>query len=97
MAKIVVEVGQQIDGVTFRLSPKTRAFLSSRGMSLPPASSLFVAQETATDFTQYHGPLWNHVVMILTGLGETELRKLGGFEFVTPTDKKVLFESTTVG
>ncbi len=30
MAKIVVDVGEQMNGITFRLSPKTRAFLSPR-------------------------------------------------------------------
>ena len=96
MSKIVVEVGKQMDGATFRLSPKTRAFLSSRVPSPPPASSIFVSYETATDFKHYHGPLWKHVAMILTGLSESELQELGGFEFVTPTDNKVLFESTAV-
>ena len=57
MSKIVVEVGKQMDGVTFRLSPKTRAFLSSRFGNLPSPSSVFVSYETASNFEHYHGPL----------------------------------------
>ena len=93
MAKIVIEVGQQMDGATFRLSPKTRVFLSSRFKDLPPPSSVFVSRETASDFERYYGALGEQLAMILTGLGENELKNLGGFEFVTPADGKVVFES----
>jgi len=93
MAKIVIEVGRQMDGATFRLSPKTRVFLSSRFKDLPPPSSVFVSHETAFDFDRYYGGLGEQLAMILTGLGESELKNLGGFEFVTPADGRVVFES----
>ncbi|HMD98779.1 MAG TPA: hypothetical protein VKM93_15790 [Terriglobia bacterium] len=93
MAKIVVDVGEQMNGITFRLSPKTRAFLSSRLTKIAPPSSVFVSHETASNFENYPGPLWEHVAMILTGLSEKKLKELGGFEFVTPVGGKVWFES----
>jgi hypothetical protein len=93
MSKIVIEVGQEMDGATFRLSPKTRVFLSSRVKNLPPPSSVFVSREIPSDIEQYY-VLGDHLAMILTGLGENDLKKLGGFEFVTPVDGKVVFEST---
>ncbi len=96
MPKIVVEVGKQMDGATFCLSPKTRAFLRSRFKDSPSPSSVFVSYATASDLEHYRGPLWEHVVMILTGLNEKQLSELGGFEFVTPMDGKVLFESIPV-
>jgi hypothetical protein len=97
MPKIVVEVGEQGDGATFRLNPKTRVFLSSRFKNLRPPTSVFVSNETASDFEHYYGPLREQVVMILTGLGESDLQKVGEVEFVTPADGKVLFESSPVG
>jgi hypothetical protein len=96
MPRIIVEVGKQMDGATFRLSPKTRAFLRSHFEDLPSPSSIFVSDETASDFAHYHGPMWEHLVMILTGLNEKQLSELDGFEFVTPMDGKVLFESSPV-
>jgi hypothetical protein len=93
MPKITVDVGKQMDGATFRLSPKTRAFLSSRFKNLPPPSSVFVSYENASDFEHYHGPLWEHLVMILTGLDENQINELGGFEFAEPVGGKVWFES----
>ena len=98
MSKIIIEVGEQMDGATFRLSPKTRAFLSSRFKNLRPPTSVFVSNETTSDFEHYYGPLREHLVMILTGLGESDLQKVGGgVEFVAPVDGKVLFESSPVG
>ncbi len=93
MAKIIVEVGKQMDGVTFRLSPQTRALLSPRFRSEQVPASIFVSYETKSDFEHFHGPLCEHVVMILTGLNEQQLTNFGGFRFVTPTDDKVLFDS----
>lgn len=93
MAKIVIDVGQQMDGATFRLSPKTRVFLSSRFKNLRPPTSVFVSNETASDFERYFGPLREQLVMILTGLPESDLQELGEVEFVDPADGKVLLES----
>ena len=92
MAKIVIEVGQQMDGATFRLSPKTKVYLSSRFKDLPPFSSVFVSHEIEPDCSRYYA-LGEHIAIVLTGLGENELKNLGGFEFVTPADGKVVFES----
>lgn len=97
MSKIVIEVGKQMDGATFRLSPKTRVFLSSRFKNLRPPTSVFVSNETASDFEHYYGPLREQLVMILTGLGENDLQEIGGVEFVAPVDGKVLLESSPVG
>jgi hypothetical protein len=92
MSKIIVNVGQQMDGMTFRLSPKTRAALSSHLPSQSLPSSIFVSYETTSDLEHAHEPIWKHIVMMLTGLNEGQITKLGGFKFVTPTDDKVLFE-----
>jgi len=93
MSKIVVEVGEQMDGATFQLSPQTRAVLKSQQVSLPPATSLFVSNETRQDFERIYGPMSAQIVMILTGLPEKEVRELG-FSFVSPVDSTVLLESS---
>jgi len=92
MAKIVIDVGKQMDGATFRLSPKTRVFLSSRFKNLRPPTSVFVSNETASDFERYYGPLREEIVTILTGLRESDLQKVGEVEFLDPADGKVLLE-----
>jgi len=93
MSKIVIDVGREMDGATFRLSPKTRVLLSSRFKDMRPPTSVFVSNETALEFERYYGPLREEIVTILTGLRESDLQKVGEVEFVDPADGKVLLES----
>jgi hypothetical protein len=96
MAKIIVDVGQQMYGMTFRLSPKTRIALSSRSQSQSLPSSVFVSYETQLDLKSPHRPIWRHVVMMLTGLDEEQITQLGGFQFVMRPDAEILFESNAL-
>jgi hypothetical protein len=93
MTPIVVEVGKQRNGATFRLSPKTEVRLASRIPDWSPASSIFVSFDTSWDFDRLHGPMWTQIAMLLTGLSEEQIQSLGGFIFMIPTDKEVVFES----
>jgi hypothetical protein len=92
MAEIIVDVGRQMDGATFRLSPQTRARLTAQKMGSPLATSLFVTFPIREAFERHHGPMWNQIVMLLTGLSEDQIEALGGFRFVDPAGSEVLFE-----
>jgi hypothetical protein len=91
--EIIIDVGRQMNGATFRLSPQTRVRLTEQRLGSPLATSLFVTFTTRDAFESYHGPMWQQVVMLLTGLTEDQIEKLGGFRFVDPADSEVLFES----
>lgn len=93
MSQIVVEVGKEMNGATFRLSPKARAMLASRFPERSPASSVFVSFDARENFEHMHGPMWTQIVMLLTGLSEAQIQDLGGFTFVIPSDSEVLFDS----
>jgi hypothetical protein len=93
MFPIVIEVGKQTNGATFRLSPRTEAVLASQTSDWSPASSIFVSFDTQWDFDRLHGPMWTQIAMLLTGLSEEQIQNLGGFIFMSPTDKEVVFES----
>lgn len=95
MSQIVVEVGKQMDGATFQLSPQTRASLASEAGKQLPAASIFVSYGTRADFEKAQGPLWGHIVALLTGLSEDQIHRMGGFSVVSPTDNEILFESST--
>jgi hypothetical protein len=88
--EIVVEVGEQMNGATFSLSPKTRAYFRSSGYSLPGVSNLFVSNDTRKAFEQMYGPMAPQIVSILTGLPEAEILR-SGYSFVDPTTEHVLF------
>lgn len=93
MPDLVVDVGRQMDGATFRLSPQTRAHLATRKLGNPLASSLYVTFPAKGALENQDGRLWAPIVMLLTGLSEDQIEDLGGFRFVDPADTEVLFES----
>lgn len=93
MSPIVVEVGKQMNGATFRLSPKTEVMLASRIPDWSPASSIFVSFDTQWDFDRLHGPMWTQIAMLLTGFSEEQIQSFGGLIFMSPADKEVVFES----
>lgn len=93
MSPIVVQVGKQRDGATFRLTPLTEVMLASRIAGRFPASSVFVSFDSRWDFERLHGSIWSHIVMLLTGFDEAEIKELGGFRFVDPAEHEVVFES----
>ncbi len=82
-----------MNGATFRLSPKTEAMLAAKFPDWSPASSIFVSFDTQWDFDRLQDPMWSQIAMLLTGLGENQIQGLGGFVFMSPSDKEIVFES----
>jgi hypothetical protein len=94
MPEIIIDVGRQMDGATFHLSPRTSARLAEQKLGPPFASSLFVAFPTKGAFERDHSSMWTQIAMLLTGLTADQIEQLGGFRFVDPVaDREVLFES----
>jgi hypothetical protein len=93
MDKVVIQVGRQLDGYTFRLDPRSRAEIAE---SLPkplPATSVFVSFETREGLERVYGPMWQQVAILLTGLSEAQLGNLGGSVFIDAANGQALFES----
>ena len=93
MPEIIIDVGRQMDGATFRLSPQASARLAARKLGNPLASSLFVTFTTQEAFERKHGSMWTQIAMLLTGLTADQIEEEGGFRFVNPADRETLFES----
>jgi hypothetical protein len=92
---LVIAVGNQGNGATFQLTPKTRKMLESRfpGWSSAP-TSVFVSYNRQWDFKRMHDPMWSQIVMLLTRLSGEQIRDLGGFQFVSPADDdEIVYES----
>lgn len=91
---IEVAAGDQGNGAVFRLPPWTRIMLEERipGWSRGPAG-VFLEAERRWNFSLMRDPMWAQVVMLLTGLNEQQIQELGGFIFVIPISRAVLFES----
>ncbi|MFI5364729.1 MAG: hypothetical protein ACHQ4J_03820 [Candidatus Binatia bacterium] len=94
MAKIIINVGHQLDGYTFRLHPKSKAEVEASFPKRERASSVFVSYETHHAFAEMHGPIENHIVPVLTGLTAGEVQSVGGFAVVDPVNGKELLCSS---
>lgn len=74
-----IHVGLQRDGCAYELRPRSRDLVRSRFPHARPARSLFVGYDSQADFEAVHGPMWDQVALMLTGLTAEQLRGLGGY------------------
>jgi hypothetical protein len=50
------------------------------------SSVIHVSYDAQPDMEHFHGPIWGQVALILTGLTDEQLRRLGGVRFVDVHD-----------
>lgn len=89
---IRIRVGRQRNGTTYELAPKSRTALAEHfSNEIPPASSVFISHETRENFEFKYGPVWKHIVGILTGLSTEEIEEIEEIIFEDPQTSDVLF------
>jgi hypothetical protein len=94
---IHVRVGRQRNGTTYELAPESRAALAKRASTeLPSASSVFISHETQDHVELTYGPVWKHVVGILTGLTTDEIEEVDRIIFEDPQTSDTLFTPQTM-
>lgn len=90
-SRLVVYQSADREGSTFSLSPTTRRVLKQKfGEAVHPAPRVFIAHETNEDYHRLHGDLWKQIVLLLTGLREDLLSKIGTVEFRDPVTDQPL-------
>jgi hypothetical protein len=79
------------DGQTFGLDPLSHRRLRAQfGDSVHMHPRVFFAHATPADYEQVRDDLAKHVVVLLTGVLESELAELGGVSFRDPvTDREL--------
>ena len=79
------------DGETYSLEPRSLDVLRAAfGEAVHPRSRLFLAHETRADYEHVHGAVAPQVVMLLTGLSEEKLTRVGGVLFRDPVTERDL-------
>jgi hypothetical protein len=87
---LIVHVGRQDRGATFALSPETRLWLRKVRPDATLPRQVHVALDATGAFQDAYGPLWLHVVQMLSGLDEAAIRALGGARAIDPvTDREI--------
>jgi hypothetical protein len=67
---------RQRDGLAFDLDPVSRERIVEAG-GRPSPAQVFIGLDTLHDFEELHGPFWNQLALILTGLRSGQLKELG--------------------
>lgn len=91
VSKITVYVTEQLDGYTCALDPWSRGSLKIQDAETLPAS-VFVSYDTKGQFEFFNGPVWKHIIEILTGSSAAALQMSGGIVFIDPKTLDILFE-----
>lgn len=90
MSMLIIESTSQGNGWTFRLSPETRVALERRFGRAGVGSSLFLGTDARPSYRELHPPLWDHIAVLLTGIGLDELEEVGGYRVVDVRSGKVV-------
>ena len=78
MAQVLVGVGKQMQGYTFRLQPRSRRWIVDKFQNTPCFESVFISVDTKGDSFTVHPNIMNQVFTLLTGLDQEELKTLDG-------------------
>jgi hypothetical protein len=84
---LVIYVGRQATGCAYELGPLSRRRIKESFPQAKSAPSVFVGYDTKKDFERVHGPIWEQVAAILTGLSADQISKLGGLRIYDPVDE----------
>jgi hypothetical protein len=91
--KITIQVGQQIDGYTFRLQPKSRQWIIQNFSEVHPVASVFISFDNRKNFEEVHGSIWHQIITLLTGLSIEKIREIGGFSIIESKTGKEIYSS----
>jgi hypothetical protein len=76
------------EGITYYLTPRSRARVLKAYPHLRLSASLFLANERQENIVRNHGPnWWAHVCKLLTGLTDEQIRSLGGYRVLLPSGR----------
>ena len=94
--KILIDVGIQRDGYTFRTDPRSRVWLEKTYPNQPRVASVFIGFDQHQDLQQIPQSIWQQVVQLLTGLSFEEINQIGGFVVTDPQTEQEVFNSLMV-
>ena len=78
------------DGATYTLSAESARRIREAfpGVHIPPR--IFIAHETRADYETIHGTMRGQIVLLLTGLSEAQLSRLGPVRYGIRYRKRIL-------
>ncbi len=81
------------EGTEFRLEPASQErILKHFPNARPTKGKVTFPEHVREDFERQNGPVWNQVIILLTGVPEEAIERLGGVRIVDDEDGQVLYE-----
>ncbi len=93
MAQLLINVGKQLEGYTFRLQPKSRLWLGQQYPVAPRVASVFISADTKQELTNLHPQILHQVFTLLTGLPKEQLNTFDGLTVIDPQTGQALFKN----
>jgi hypothetical protein len=79
-------------GTVYRLSPTSQERILRKFPNVRLTGEAFFSTQTQRDHERDHGPVWDQVIMLLSGLSEDQVNELGGYR-VYEVSWRTLYES----
>jgi hypothetical protein len=76
---LLIYVGRQQRGAVYRLGTRTRLRLEKDFPHAARMPMVHLGYESPEGFERLHGPVWEQVAEMLTGLSRKQISKYGGF------------------
>ena len=80
------------EGTEFRLEPASQERILTHFPNARPSGQVTFPDQVREDFERQNGPVWNQVIILLTGIPEEAIARLGGVRIVDEEDGQVLYE-----
>ncbi|MEM7531515.1 MAG: hypothetical protein AAF639_05025 [Chloroflexota bacterium] len=91
MNSIVIDMGKQLEGYTFRLHPLSRQWLQKQYPTTKPVKSIFISFDTRGKMDDIQSLMWPQILALLTGL--SGLDELNQFSVINPVTGQEVYNS----
>jgi hypothetical protein len=92
LAPLDVLAERVADGTVYRLAPTSLERIMRRFPNARLTGEVFFSTQTQKDHERDRGPVWDQVIVLLSGLTEAQVNELGGYR-VSEISRRTLYES----
>jgi hypothetical protein len=83
LAPLVIWGIPTAEGTLFRLDPKSQARVMHHFPNARLGGEYLFPHQVRDDYERQHGPVWNQVIIILTGIPDESIDRLGGVRILS--------------
>jgi hypothetical protein len=89
---LLVVLGIQHDGGVYGLDFRSHDRIKQAFPEAAPLPMIMLGRDCAADFDRIHPPLWERMVLLLTGLTREQIAELGGVTIYDADNERIVWE-----